>query len=51
MSRMRTAKPTTPPPAPICWELPIVDILSLASGAAKVRAARQSWRKIANMLV
>ena len=46
ISKMRTAKPRTPPPAPICCALPMVVSFSLDSGAAKVRAARHRCRSM-----
>lgn len=49
MSRIRTMKPTIPPPVPYCMGVPVVVIVSSARGAAKVRAARQSWRNRENI--
>lgn len=46
MSRIRTMKPMMPPPVPYCQELSMVLVeISWATGAAKARAARQSWRR------
>lgn len=46
MSRIRTMKPMIPPPVPYCQLLSMVLAeISWATGAAKARAARQSWRR------
>lgn len=46
MSRTRTMKPMMPPPVPYCQLLSMVLAeISCATGAAKARAARQSWRR------
>lgn len=46
MSRTRTMKPMTPPPAPYC-----VVASWAVMGAAEQSAARQSWRKRLNIVV
>lgn len=46
ISRIRTMKPMIPPPVPYCQLLlTVLAEISFATGAAKARAARQSWRR------
>lgn len=49
-SMISTMKPRTPPPVPYCHALELVAWISLAVGAAKARAARQSWRRRESMV-
>jgi len=46
MSRIRIMNPKMPPPVPYCIGVPVVVTVSSARGAAKARAARQSWRNM-----
>lgn len=45
ISTINTMNPMMPPPVPYCHAVFFWMVTSFASGAAKVRVARQSWRK------